>query len=325
MSSRPLAYTVRDSLNKTVALGAQLDFALYLDTDKPLYNYQHLVCSCQSLWRANLESKRKPYDLIIVDELTSVIEDFTNVTSKHPKANQDAFQWFSANCTKWIGLDAHLTDTSLVLAEAYFGHDVRVLINHSRGERKDAVFIPRPQWSNLGKVRAKACVPNARPSDVAAFSDATVLYDLMFQCWTMSNSEIGWKTIISDAVSRGWRLCGTAFQTTSPLWSRIFALPTPSSRSFRDVNSNTLGFTKTTVELERISKLSTGGAISTTFSTPLKYAKASTSTPPKHTTESASVILRRIRLYRVGYCNKKDESENTQTTQSESTLRCSLR
>ena len=43
-----------------------------------------------------------------------------------------------------------------------------------------------PQWTNLGKVRAKACVPNAKPSDVAAFSDATVLYDLMFQCWSQS-------------------------------------------------------------------------------------------------------------------------------------------
>ena len=109
VSSKPLAYTVRDSLNKTVRLGAQLDFALYLDTREPLCNFQHLVCTCQSLWRPHRMAP-KPNDLIIVDELTSVIEDFTGITSKWPQRNQEAFLFFSTHCTKW-GLDAHLTDT----------------------------------------------------------------------------------------------------------------------------------------------------------------------------------------------------------------------
>ena len=74
-------------------------------------------------------------------------------------------------------------DTCLVLSREYFGEDIRVIINHNRGPRKDAVFIPKPQWAKLDKVRNKACTPGASQKDLKSFSDATCMYDLMFQCW----------------------------------------------------------------------------------------------------------------------------------------------
>ena len=178
VSSRPLAYGARDSLNED----DNLHFMSYLETDKPLHQIGQLVCSIQSLWRA-FRLKPEPYDLIIADELSSIIEDCTNVTNKHPRENQAALRFFSEKSTRWVGLDAHLMDTSLVLCRDYFGTDVRVIINHHRGPQKDAVFIPRPQWAKLRKIRAKACVPDAKPSHVKALSDATAMYDLMFQCW----------------------------------------------------------------------------------------------------------------------------------------------
>ena len=183
VSSRSLAYGARNSLNE-MQLGCKLDFVSYLETNKPLWSINHLVCSIQSLWRAH-RLKQVPYDLVICDELTSVIEDMTNVTNKHPKENQEAFRFFSSKCERWIGLDAHLIDTSLVLCTDYF-KEIDVLVNHHIGKRKNAIFIPRPQWSTLGKIRSKACVPNARPADVQAFSDATCMYDLLFQCWSQS-------------------------------------------------------------------------------------------------------------------------------------------
>ena len=184
VSSRSLAYGARNSLNSMKCLGQKLDFISYLETDKPLWKRDHLVCSIQSLWRA-FRLKKKAYDLVIVDELTSVIEDMTNVTNKHPRENQEAFRFFSTHASRWVGLDAHLIDTSLVLCTDYFTQ-VDVLVNHHRGKRKNAVFIPRPQWSSLGKIRSKACSPGASAKDVQAFSDATCMYDLLFQCWSQS-------------------------------------------------------------------------------------------------------------------------------------------
>ena len=105
------------------------------------------------------------------------------MTNKHPRENQAAFRWFSERAQRWIGLDAHLSDTALVLCADYFKKDVRVVINHNRGPRKDAVFIPKPCWATLPKIRAKACVPNASAASVSAFTNATCMYDLMFQCW----------------------------------------------------------------------------------------------------------------------------------------------
>ena len=131
-----------------------------ISTDKPLHKVDHLVCSVQSIWRA-YRINPVAYDLIICDELSSIVEDMTNVTNKHPKENQEALEWFSRNSKRWVGLDAHLMDTCLVLSREYFGEDIRVIINHNRGPRKDAVFIPKPQWAKLDKVRNKACTPGA--------------------------------------------------------------------------------------------------------------------------------------------------------------------
>ncbi len=184
VSSRSLAYGAKASLNAMgsfQSLGRKLDFITYLETDKPLWEHKHIVLSIQSLWRA-YKLKREPYHLIVCDELSSIIEDMTNCTNKHPRANQMAFRWFSQQCKVWVGLDAHLMDTSLVLTTEYF-KDIQVHINHNRGEPKDAIFIPVPKWTTLNKVRLKACVPNAPVEHIDAFSDATCMYDLMFQCW----------------------------------------------------------------------------------------------------------------------------------------------
>ena len=185
VSSRLLAYGAKESLNKMNTLhclGRQLNFVTYLETNKPLWGYKHIVLSIQSLWRA-FKVKREPYHLIVCDELSSIIEDMTNRTNKHPRDNQAAFRWFSERAKVWVGLDAHLMNTSLVLTTDYF-KDVHVHINHNRGEQKNAVFIPVPKWRTLDKSRVKACMPNAPAKHVEDFSDATCMYDLMFDCWS---------------------------------------------------------------------------------------------------------------------------------------------
>ena len=83
-----------------------------------------------------------------------------------------------------ICLDAHLMDTSLVLTREYFKKDIRVVINHHRGVRRNAVFIPKPRWNGLEALRDKAYSPGASIKDVQTFSDATCLYDLLFKCWS---------------------------------------------------------------------------------------------------------------------------------------------
>ena len=182
VSSRPLSHGAKSKLNASEAFRTDLNFTNYLDTDKPLHGFQHLVCSIQSLWRA-ARVGREPYQLIICDELSSIIEDMCNVTIKHPRANMNGARWFFTRCEKWIGLDAHLMDTSLILTRDYFT-DIRVVINHHQGVRRNAVFIPKPRWTGLDDLRAKAYAPSASIKDVQAFSDATCLYDLLFKCWT---------------------------------------------------------------------------------------------------------------------------------------------
>ena len=179
VSSRPLAFAARQTLNKA-RLGRTMHFKTYLETDGPLFQYKHLVCSIQSLWRVSMG--RIPYELVVADEFSSVIEDMTNTTNKHPKKNQDTLRWVAASCKRFIAMDAHLMDTSLELFSDFFGHEggFEVNVNTNRGEGRDAVFIPTPQWTQLKAVRAKA---RADPSYRQAFADATCMYDLMFDCW----------------------------------------------------------------------------------------------------------------------------------------------
>ena len=182
VSSRTLARAARDSLNKP-RLGRTMNFSVYLEDHGPLYKIKHLVCTIQSLWR--VEMKKEKYDLVVADEFSSIIEDMTNTTNKHPKKNQDTLRWVAKNCDRFVALDAHLMDTSLELFSDYFTK-FEVNINLYRGTGRDAVFIPTPQWTTLKKTRAKACVPNAKPKDTQAFADATCMYDLMFDCWAQN-------------------------------------------------------------------------------------------------------------------------------------------
>ena len=193
------------------------------------------------------------------DELSSIIEDMTNETNKHPRDNQTAFRWFSEHCKVWVGLDAHLMDTSLVLATEYF-KDVQVHVNHHRGERKNAVFIPIPKWRTLDKSRVKACMPNAPARHVDDFSDATCMYDLMFDCWSkeiptflvcMSNWETGLRKTIFAVASLGL-LCYVLASTTT--WPHS----SPTSRVKRGRTwskcCDTRGLKRVTVALAPISE-----------------------------------------------------------------------
>jgi hypothetical protein len=182
VSSRTLAVAMRDSLNKP-RLGRTMCFVSYLDNnDWNLHTVKHLVCSIQSLWRP-LHAEKIPYDLVIADELSSIIEDMTNVTTKRPRKSQAALRWVAEHCERFVALDAHLMDTSLELFSEYFpGFEVNINLNQGPG--RDAVFIPTPQWTTLKKTRSKACIPHAKPEDTQAFADATCMYDLMFDCWS---------------------------------------------------------------------------------------------------------------------------------------------
>lgn len=178
VSSRPLAFAARTKLNEP-RLGRTMHFKTYLETDGPLFQYKHLVCSIQSLWRVSMG--RIPYDLVVADEFSSVIEDMTNTTNKHPKKNQDTLRWVANTCKRFVAMDAHLMDTSLEVFSEFFGDfGFEVNVNTNRGVGRDAVFIPTPQWTQLKAVRAKARVD---PDYRQAFADATCMYDLMFDCW----------------------------------------------------------------------------------------------------------------------------------------------
>ena len=180
VSSRPLAFAARNTLNEA-RLGRTMHFKTYLETDGPLFQYKHLVCSIQSLWRVSMG--RIPYELVVADEFSSIIEDMTNTTNKHPKKNQDTLRWVAGSCKRFIAMDAHLMDTSLELFSDLFGDfGFEVNVNTNKGEGRDAVFIPTPQWSGLKAVREKA---RADPTheNRQAFADATCMYDLMFDCW----------------------------------------------------------------------------------------------------------------------------------------------
>jgi len=59
---------------------------------------------------------------------------------------------------------------------------VCLLINH-RGPSRNAIFIPKPQWTGLDKLQKKAFDVHATEKDIQGFSNGTCMYDLLFQCW----------------------------------------------------------------------------------------------------------------------------------------------
>lgn len=172
VSNRALAYNAVETLNEMnyYAFDGQFQFVNYLSTNRPLHKIRHLVCTVQSLWRTALH--REAYDVVVIDEISSVLEDITGKTSKHIEANMDQLEWVAKSSKLFLAMDAHVYDTSKVLFRGYFDDsEICVVVNKHRGPRRQARILPKPEWTLLKRLRG------------SKLRDATSLYERLLDCW----------------------------------------------------------------------------------------------------------------------------------------------
>ena len=172
VSNRALAYNAKATLNKLnyYAFDGHLHFEHYLSTNRPLHNIDHLICTVQSLHRTTIN--RKPYDCVVIDEVSSVLEDMAGKTCKRVEENMDQLEWICKHCQQFIAMDAHVMDSTRTLCRGYFAKDeICFVINKHRGPRRQARLIPKPQWSGLSELQGEK------------LRKATVLYERLLDCW----------------------------------------------------------------------------------------------------------------------------------------------
>ena len=105
---------------------------------------QLLVCSIQSLWRT--EENRIPYDIVIFDEMCSILEDGATETTKRTRECFEQVEWAVKNARTVIMFDAHIHDTERIWADMLIGEEhVAVLENKaSMRPRKNIYTVPMP-------------------------------------------------------------------------------------------------------------------------------------------------------------------------------------
>ena len=172
VSNRALAYNSQSTLNKLnyFAFDGRLSFQNYLSTNRPLHNCKHLVCTVQSLHRTIIQ--RKAYDCVVIDEISSVLEDMAGKTCKRVEQNMDQLEWICKNCEQFIAMDAHVMDSCKAFVKGNFTKDeICIIINKHRGPRRQARLLPKPQCTNLSVLRGEK------------LRKATALYERLLDCW----------------------------------------------------------------------------------------------------------------------------------------------
>ena len=140
--SVPLSYSVRDDMNRK---HPTLNFKHYLSTNKSLHNIKQLVSSCQSLWRGD-DKQAKPYKLVVLDEIESILGAILGPTSHHHIRGLKQLEWVVANAHKVIVADACMTDNTTEWTQHCFKRDILYTLNTWKPENRICYMVPTPLY-----------------------------------------------------------------------------------------------------------------------------------------------------------------------------------
>ena len=120
-------------------------FTCYMQKQGPLSSCQLLCCSIQSCWRTMVN--RSAYDLIVIDEISSCLEDACSTTVKQQRACFEQLKWCLDHCGKVIMMDAHISDLQVSWATTCLGaSNVTLLINSYSGPPRILRKTEPPLW-----------------------------------------------------------------------------------------------------------------------------------------------------------------------------------
>ena len=140
--------TFRQTFSKSMQREAFHDFELYSDHrgDLDHVRFPRLIVQVESLYRLRMGEAPEPIDLLILDEVESILAQFNSGLHKHLNAAFAMFQWLLATANRVICMDANIGDRTLhVLQWMRPSHPIMFHWNQYRRAADDKYFFTANQ------------------------------------------------------------------------------------------------------------------------------------------------------------------------------------
>jgi len=157
------------------------DFTLYTDVQGDLDSGRHprLIVQVESLHRLRMSAAPEPVDLLVLDEVESILAQFNSGLHKHFNAAFAMFQWMLRTARHVVCMDANLSDrTYRTLARMRPAHPPHFHWNRFARAADDTYYFTADQGAWLEKlyeaVRAgkKIVLPTNSLSEAKAFDES---------------------------------------------------------------------------------------------------------------------------------------------------------
>ena len=112
---------------------------------KGLGVYKHLLTTVQSIWKTEEETKNNAYDLVLIDEVQSVVSCILGATCKRHIRAQRQLRWILENCQQCVLADACCTDSVREFAVSHCP-DAHFVVNKWRPTGRTFSFLPPPLY-----------------------------------------------------------------------------------------------------------------------------------------------------------------------------------
>lgn len=127
------------------------EFTLYSEVTGGLDHIRHpaLIVQVESLHRLVMPSDPEPIDLLVLDEVESILAQFNSGLHRHFNASWAMFQWMLGSAARVVCMDANLSDrTYRTLERMRSGHPVHFHWNQypRAGEDRYYVTVNQPTW-----------------------------------------------------------------------------------------------------------------------------------------------------------------------------------
>lgn len=140
--------TFRQTFSKSMQREAFQDFELYSDHagDLDHVRFPRLIVQVESLHRLRMGDAPEPIDLLILDEVESILGQFNSGLHKRFNAAFAMFQWMLATAARVVCMDANIGDRTLhVLQRMRPGHPVTFHWNQYQRAADDKYFFTADQ------------------------------------------------------------------------------------------------------------------------------------------------------------------------------------
>lgn len=150
--------TFRQTFSKSMQREAFPEFALYSDHagDLDPARYPRLIVQVESLHRLPIGEAPEPVDLLVLDEVESILAQFNSGLHRHFNAGFAMFQWMLATAGRVVCMDANVGDRTLHVLEAMRpAHPPFFHWNQYRRAADDAYYFTADQAEWLAHLHAR--------------------------------------------------------------------------------------------------------------------------------------------------------------------------